>query len=395
MKLFLSYASQDRSLVEPVRLALASQGHEIFFDREDLPPGDEYDNRIRRAIEDCDLFIAFMSPDTFDRGSYTLTEIEIAERVWKLPQGRVLPVVLRPVEVAQVPAFLKGVTFLEPTGNVAASVAEFVHRRVLERRRARFKWAAIAAGVVLTAALAYYFMSRNPTNASRDGTPMVLVPAGEFEMGDGIYGPLRHVYVSAFYMDAYEITTAQYAQFLAVNDAVGPPDYWDTVERPRDDKLPVIGVSWDDADAYCRWAGKRLPTEAEWEKAARGTDSRTYPWGDDEPTPEHVNFLNEAEDAYPDGLHAVGGHPLGKSAYGTFDQAGNAAEWTFDWFAESFDRRNDSRNPRGPATGESKVLRGGGWREPAERMLVARRMAARPDLRTDDLGFRCARDATS
>jgi formylglycine-generating enzyme required for sulfatase activity len=335
-----------------------------------------------------------MSPDTFDSGSYTITEIEIAEKSWKHPKGHVLPVMLRPVEIAQIPAFLKAITFLEPTGNLAASVADVVSRYAGQRRRTILKWAIGGVTVVLVGCLAYVLSVRDPDRAALDGAPMVSIAAGEFEMGDGIEGPLRHVHLSAFDIDAHEITTSRYAKFLAASDQVGPPELWDTVQLARDSELPVVGVSWDEADAYCRWAGKRLPTEAEWEKAARGTDSRSYPWGDEEPTPQRANFLNSADAPYPNGLHAVGQHPQGKSAAGTFDQAGNAAEWTLDWFSESFDRRNDSRNPQGPEAGDGKVIRGGGWHEPGTRLSVTRRMHGPPDLRLDDLGFRCARNAS-
>jgi formylglycine-generating enzyme required for sulfatase activity len=393
MKIFLSYASQDRALVEPVRLALLAQGHNVFFDREDLPPGDEYDARIRRAIESSHLFIAFLSPDTFDRGSYTITEIEIAERTWVHPKGRVLPVVLRAVDFAQIPSYLKAITFLEPTGNVAASVADVVHSHGRERRLTLLKWSAAAAATLVVATLAYYFLARNPTNATRDGAPMVLVPGGEFQMGDGELDPLRHVHVDPFFIDVYEITTERFASFLTANGGIAPPDHWEDVKLERDRERPVIGVSWHDADGYCRWAGKRLPTDAEWEKAGRGTDSRKFPWGDAAATPAHANFLNEADAPYPNGLHPVGKHPKGQGSAGTFDQAGNASEWVADWYTDSFDRRNDSRNPKGPPSGDGKVLRGGGWHEGEQRMTVTARYHASPDTRADDLGFRCARDA--
>ena len=392
MNIFLSYASQDRAAVEPVRFALASQGHDIFFDREALSAGDEYDNRIRAAIERCDLFVAFLSPDTVDRGSYTLTEIEIAARKWPHPQRRVLPVVVRPLEFATIPAYLKSVTLLQPAGNVAASVADAVHQLARMRQHTLLKRVAIAGLVVLAIAVSYYLVAREPTNATLDGAPMTLVAAGEIAMGDGEWSPQRTVYVDAFYIDDYKTTTARYAKFLAATPGFAPPHGWDTVDLQRDGELPVVGVSWQEAQAYCRWVGKRLPSEAEWERAARGTDARTYPWGEETPTPLHANFANAAQAAYPDGLHAVGRHPAGRSASGVFDQAGNAAEWVADWFTDSF-ARSESRNPRGPDSGTEKTLRGGGWQQPAERMSVTRRWHAEPDTRADDVGFRCARNA--
>jgi hypothetical protein len=110
MRVFLSYASQDRAAVEPIHHALTEQGHDVFFDREDLPPGEGFNARIRSAIERCELFVCFLSPDTVDAGSYTLTEIEIVARIWPHPSGRILPVVLRTVPFADIPAYLRSVT---------------------------------------------------------------------------------------------------------------------------------------------------------------------------------------------------------------------------------------------------------------------------------------------
>lgn len=114
MRVFLCYSSEDRNLVEPISLALRAQGHRVFFDRSDLPPGEEYDMRIRRAMEKSQLFIFMLSPTSLDAGSYTLTELGIAQATWEHPGGRLLPVVLRPMGLDQVPAYLKAITFLEP-----------------------------------------------------------------------------------------------------------------------------------------------------------------------------------------------------------------------------------------------------------------------------------------
>lgn len=395
MKIFLSYASEDRAKADGVRYALHADGHDVFFDREDLPAGDEFHTRIRRGIEQSDLFIFLVSPYAVDAGSYTLNELAIAEKTWRAPAGRVLPVILEPVPIDALPAFLRAVTFLETLGNVPAAVVDAVHRLTLAQRRRRLQRlvpaAAVAAMGVVGAAL--YFAPRElpAVRDGNDGAPAILIDAGVFTMGDDDAAPRREVYVDAFYMDRYETTVAQYGQFLSSSRAPAPPDYWDTVDPIRHANLPVIGVDWRDANAYCRWAGKRLPTEAEWEKAARGADERLYPWGDASPTLSHANYQNTSPDAYDGGLAAVGSHGTGKSAYGIEDMAGNAAEWVADWYSESF-AAGDADNPKGPADGPGHVVRGGGRYDPDYRITATGRFFAPPATRADDIGFRCAAD---
>jgi formylglycine-generating enzyme required for sulfatase activity len=210
-------------------------------------------------------------------------------------------------------------------------------------------------------------------------------------MGDDEEAPQREIYVSAFYLDRYEVTTGRYAKFLQATGSTHPPLGWETLDLNRGSELPVTGVDWRDADAYCRWAGRRLPTEAEWEKAARGTDARSYPWGNGSPMLDHANYENSSPSAYDGGLAKVGTHPAGKSPYGIDDLAGNAAEWVADWYAEAFPS-NDVRDPKGPAGGSTRVIRGGGRFDPGERIRATKRYYASPDTRGEDIGFRCARD---
>lgn len=401
MRVFLSYSSADRQIVEPVYFALRAQGHTVFFDRADLPAGEEYDARIRRAIEKSQLFVFMVSPESLKAGSYTLTELAIAKNTWPHPAGRVLPVVLRRVDLASVPAYLKAVTFLEPEGNLAAGVADAVHRLARERHQVRLRRGAQALTVValIVGGIYIYSGARRPPAPVRDPAPqgagkqdesMVMIAPGSFSMGDNEESPQREVYLDGFYIDKFEVTVADYARFLEATRGVRAPEGWEQAGA-ADGALPVIGVDWHDAQAYCAWAGKRLLTEAEWERAARGAAGRPYPWGGDEPSPVHANFAKSAARPYQGGLAPAGAASMGKTPEGVYDLAGNAAEWVADWYAEGF-ARGDVRNPKGPASGTAKVIRGGGWTDPAPRLKSTRRMYASPDSRADDVGFRCARE---
>ena len=395
MRIFLSYASQDRPSAEAINRALLEQGHDVFFDREDLPPGEEFHARIRRAIEKADLFVFLVSEDAIDSGSYTLNELEIAEKSLKRASGRLLPVLLQPTAIERLPALVKSVTVLDSPGNVPAAVADAVHRIALDRRRSLlWRVGGGIAAAVLVAAIVWFVRSTGAPASEitgQDGAPAILVPAGNFTMGDDEESPRREVYLDAFYIDRYEVTTGRYAKFLAATGSARPPDGWEALDLNRDDDLPVVGVDWNDAAAYCKWAGRRLPTETEWEKAARGSDGRRYPWGDASPTLDLANYQNASPDAYDGGLAEVGTHPAGLSPYGVHDLAGNASEWVSDWYSDSFPV-GDVRNPKGPEAGTERVIRGSGRFDPAERLVATKRYHGTPDLRAEDIGFRCARD---
>ncbi len=395
MKIFLSYASEDRAVAEAIHLALTAQGHDVFFDREDLPPGDEFNIRIRRAIEQTDLFVFLVSAQALDAGSYTLNELEIAEKSWNRPAGRLLPVMLRPLGLDQLPVFLKSVTLLEASGNLPAAVADAVYRIAQSRRRTLLIKVACGLAVVAAAGIAVYAYWSNreapQERNGKDGAPAALIPAGTFTMGDDEDSPRREIYVGSFYLDRYEVTTSRYAKFLEATGSVRSPDEWEELDLRRGGDLPVIGVDWHDAQAYCKWAGRRLPTEAEWEKAARGADARSYPWGNASPMPEQANFQNASPSAYDGGLVRVGTHAPGRSPFGIDDLAGNAAEWVADWYAEGF-ARSDVRDPKGPDSGTGRVIRGGGRFDPPERITATKRFFANPENRAEDVGFRCASD---
>jgi formylglycine-generating enzyme required for sulfatase activity len=217
---------------------------------------------------------------------------------------------------------------------------------------------------------------------------MVYVPAGEFEMGsnqgDADQQPAHRVYLDAFYIDQYEVTNARYEQFVRAKGRK-PPMWWGD-ERFRGPQQPVVGITWEEAAAYCRWLDKRLPTEAEWEKAARGTRGRLYPWGD--------NFVyGRANIVVPDDGYEytapVGSYPGGASPYGALDMAGNVAEWCADWYAADYYQHSPRHNPQGPANGEYRVVRGGSWNGSSYEARSTHRWRYFPDTPRSYIGFRC------
>ena len=227
-------------------------------------------------------------------------------------------------------------------------------------------------------------------------TPVVEIPAGEFAMGlDGVQAlederPMHRVWVGSFSMDLHEVTTAQYAAFLAATNRLAPWQ-WNTVDLSQHGDRPVIGVDWSDADAYCRWKGNRLPTEAEWEKSARGTDGRLYPWGNWAPYKDLANFALGARFSYSQVLMPVQSYEHGKSPYGLYQMAGNVWEWVQDWYSVNYYEISPEHNPQGPEQGQFKVLRGGSWSDLPKYLLTYGRFKLPPETRNSYTGFRCAK----
>lgn len=225
----------------------------------------------------------------------------------------------------------------------------------------------------------------------KDGVPMLMIPAGEFMMGsndgDSDEKPMHRVSVNTFYLDKYEVTHAQFAHFV---EASGTHGEWQATGANGQDQHPVVNVTWHDALAYCRWAEKRLPTEAEWEYAARGAEGRTYPWGNTwDAGRARIKGNNENDGTVP-----VGSFPDGASPFGILDLAGNVWEWTADWYDSTYYRNSPRNNPNGPSNGAYRVLRGGSWGSTAPKFVQStNRLFDRPQSRNEVFGFRCAKDA--
>ncbi|WP_447976961.1 formylglycine-generating enzyme family protein [Candidatus Nitrospira bockiana] len=242
---------------------------------------------------------------------------------------------------------------------------------------------------------------------------MVLVPAGPFLMGSSkrvdrnayvTEFPQRSVYLDAFEIDKYEVSALQYLKFVLATDRPPLVDWRYDGGNFQESMAhhPVMHVSWYDADAYCRWAGKRLPTEAEWEKAARGEDGRVNPWGNQPAGLTRANFGRtglsgpvrdrpERLMLYPP-IIAVDKYENAVSPYGVHQMIGNVAEWVADWYDKDYYSVAPERNPKGPATGTQRAFRGGGWMDSTTTMRAAMRNGADPDTKINWLGFRCAKD---
>jgi serine/threonine-protein kinase len=252
--------------------------------------------------------------------------------------------------------------------------------------------------------------------AGIDEMVLVFVPEGVFPMGaadqdqqaEVFEKPEHIVFLDSFWIDRIEVTNAMFSRFVNATGYVteaetGAGWIWNGSDwektasadwrHPRGEgssiqgkeNFPVVQVTWDDAEAYCQWAGRRLPTEAEWEKAARGSDGRSYPWGSEAPNTQLLNYNDHIGDTT-----SAGSYPRAASPYGALDMAGNVWEWVDDWYDPEYYGNSPPENPPGPGSGVDRVMRGGSWHYNDPLIRTTYRGHIYPDYAGDSLGFRCA-----
>jgi formylglycine-generating enzyme required for sulfatase activity len=252
--------------------------------------------------------------------------------------------------------------------------------------------------------------------ALAQAAPMELIPAGEFALGtkridDDPYGlwtqfddtelPQQRVWLDEYAIDRHEVNLGEYLSYLQLHKQHPPQELqkllWHviTVHAVSDATLsrwPALYVTWHEAARFCTTKRKRLPTEAEWEKAARGPDGRLFPWGDTAPDNEHAMFGQHHVHEIPI-LAAVDSYVQGRSPYGLHHMAGNVAEWVQDWFGFDYYAYMPAQNPSGPASGRYKGVRGGSWKSKLIMLRTATRNGFNPDQRSATIGFRCAQSS--
>jgi len=462
LRVFMCHASQDKPVVRDLCRQLRAAGWiEPWLDEEKLLPGQEWDLEIEKAVEHSDVVLVCLSSHSVDKEGYIQKELRFVLNIAETkPEGAIFVVPLR-LDDCPVPRRLRIWQYVDyfPKGRRAwafqrlleslklragrlgiptLNLAEEPARREVEEKDSQEKGAKGVAlgsskgeeektpirkkrnllvfgigGVVLLISLIAgltYFIQHLPfiePITGIDGMLMEIVPAGKFTMGndsgDSDEKPAHEVDLDSFWIDQTEVTNAMY-QLCVQAKKCNPPSDETYFGKEQYANYPVVYVSWNDASQYCTWAGRRLPTEAEWEKTARGVNHRVYPWGN-EFSCQKGNFDDETKfDPYvvPGGpncdgneyLSPVGSYSSGKSHYGVLDMAGNVWEWVADWYSDTYYSNSPSMNPMGPASGKLRVLRGGSWSVSVNVVRSSNRYNFDPATSSSDIGFRCAMDAT-
>lgn len=440
--IFISYSHDNTAYVEKLIARLQQEGFSPWID-ERIEYGDLWPQELQRRLDVCSAFIVIMTRDAFE-SPWVQNELSRAQsrdkpiypllldgEVWLSVQAiqysdvrsgdlppdsffeqlaQVVPRPFRSPVVASpslpttstppTPTPAVPVTPPAPDNRASKSSAHPAPRppNTSDRPEPAFRQrllqiALVLAVLALAAALVVVFSRDCPPKNCVTSTPstknMVKISEGDFIMGEDSElalpdaKPVHEVFLDTYWIDLYEVTNEQYANFVRQTHHRSP---WkgDTFP-PGDENLPVVNVNWYDADSYCRFVNKRLPTEAQWEKAARGTGELHFPWGN-----SWNSTKANASQSDNGSLQAVGSYPTGVSPYGVFDMAGNVWEWTEDWYESDYYSFSPRRNPEGPTMGATKVMRGGAW--PDDQSMAHtffRQGVFQPVYASPVIGFRC------
>ncbi len=449
---FICYAHENTQFALKLARQLQKQGLAVWLDQWDIPPEAEWDRAIERMVRNCSQFLIVLSPAALN--SWVVHE----QFLLAMEMGKpITPVLYQPCEL---PPPLQNIPHIDFTGRGYKSALErllaqyFPDKKVKPGYGTKLKthldnlrqvwlntllpllwpgWLGPSILVALFLIGALFFWPSNKTEfvsldpglealavvqstptpiplptpiktkvRTKDGQVMVAAPAGEFLMGSTEADPeaaedempQRKVYVDAFWIDKTEITNGQYR--LCVEAKICAPPKGQT-KVFGGDELPVVGINWEQAATYCEWVGGRLPTEAEWEKAARGMDGRLYPWGNKFDGKRlsycDTNCMADSRDrTVNDGYRftaPTGAFPAGASPYGVLDMSGNVWEWTADWYDVDAYSNLANNNPTGPEDGLQRVIRGGSWYYHGRNLRVTKRHKDTPTARDNNIGFRC------
>lgn len=410
MQVFVCHASEDKPRVRQLCQRLRADGIEIWLDEEKLLPGQDWEMEISAAVRASDAILVCLSRSSVEKVGYLQKELRrVLDFAEYQPEGRIFVIPVR-LEECPVPVRLSRWQYADLfAGNGYERLRQSLLAGVAQRDRVpppaedappllpggeparpgirKTGWAvALVAMLVAGAAtIALWKRSPNPGPApNKEVVPagMVPVPGGHFLMGrsgDPEASPAHEVEVKPFYMDAESVTIARFAGFLRASNRASEWTGGDAAGA--DGNLPATRVTWDEAAAYCLAQGKRLPTEAEWEFAARGTDGRLYPWGEVF-DPSAVNAL-EAGLGRPE---PAGGRPLNRSPYGVRDMSGNVWQWCADDY-----RPYPGHTPGFAIPPQAKVIRGGSFQSDRLHVTAITRNLEVPSRRSPAIGFRCAK----
>ncbi len=440
LRVFLCHASQDKPAVRKLHRYLKQHGIQPWLDQEDLLPGENWEVEIPRALNASDVILVCLSKNSVNKEGYVQKEISFAlDKALEKPEGTIfiIPAKLEDCDVPKRLNRYQWVDLFRPDSNKrlllglnkrATSIGTDVLPVILEDTsvvklpenqaiRKVFMWAGGLLAFALLA-LAVWKISQFPTApdmtqtppaitivstptlgsdstiiSEKDGMTLVYVSEGEFTMGsnDGLLDemPVHQLYLDAFWIDRTEVTNKQYGICVAAGMCEAPVQTGSLTRSnyfgdAKFNNYPVISVDWKRAKNYCEWANRRLPTEAEWEKAARGTNGYIYPWGRELPDSNLLNYNDEIGDTVE-----VGQYSDGASVYGALDMAGNVLEWVSSLYQPYPYTIYNGRENMGSL--DARVLRGGSLSFGDYHVRTTYRVKTNPTTSSVVIGFRCAR----